>query len=206
VPGRASAPRAAPNPWDIGFGAVVFVLAAGAILFWFPNDIRGGFIEIGTAGRREPGDAFFPILLASAMLALSAAHLIVTLIGKGTPAPAGDDDTGRLTRSNLRFLLVFHVTVLGGLAIMYWLGPLTVTALNAIGVLDSSYRQLLDTAPYKYIGYVVGGFLMTVSLAAWAEGGLTRRAIIAVVLVLTVSVVSFDVLLTNVQLPPNADY
>ena len=206
MPRGAGGRRTAPNPWDIGFGAAVLVASAAALLLWFPNDIRGDFIEIGTGGRREPGDAFFPILLASTMLVLGGVHLLMALLGRASPPDEDAAEVGRLTKANLRFLLAFHAVVLAGLAIMYWLGPLVVSALSAAGQLDASYRHLVDTVPYKYLGYVAGGFLMTFVLAAWAEGGATRRAILAVAIVLAASVVIFDLLLTNVQLPPNADY
>jgi len=89
---------------------------------------------------------------------------------------------------------------------MYGLGPLTVAVLNSVGLLDADYRQLTDTAPYKYIGYVVGGFLMTITLIAWTEGRIRRQSVIAVVLTLIVAIIIFDVVLKNVLLPPNADY
>lgn len=198
--------RAAPNPWDIGFGVVVLAASATALLFWFPNDIKGGFIVTGIGGRPEPGDAFFPVLLGVALLGLSAVHLVITALGRAPRSPVPDEGAGRLTPENLRFFVLFHAIVAAGLAIMYWLGPLTVQALNAFGAIDVGYRHLVDTAPYKYLGYLGGGFLMTVTLIAWAEGGLRRRTVFTVVLVLAVLVLLFDVLLTNIQLPPNANY
>lgn len=198
--------RAAPNPWDIGFGAVVLAASTAALLFWFPNDIKGGFIETGIGGKPEPGDAFFPVLLGIALLGLSVVHLVVTILGRAPRSPFLDESAGRLTPGNLSFFFLFHAIVVAGLAIMYWLGPLTVQALNAFGTIDVGYRQLVDTAPYKYLGYLVGGFLMTITLITWAEGGLRRRAVFTAALVLAVLVLIFDILLTNIQLPPNANY
>lgn len=205
MPRISAGRRPAPDAWDIAFGAGVLAASVAALLWWFPSDIRGGFIEVGTGGRREPGDAFFPVLLAATMLVLSVVHLVAALLGKATK-PGEEADAGRLTWANLHFLAVFHAVVLGGLAVVYWLGPVIVYFLGALGALDASYRHLVDTVPYKYLGYVAGGFGMTVALAAWAEGGLTRRAIVAVAIVITASVLIFDVFLTNVPLPPNADY
>lgn len=196
--------NAAPDPWDIGFGAVLFVLALLALFAWFPLDIRGGFVETDHAGKLAPGDAFFPVILTCTILVLAGLSVIGNLLWRRQQ----DDDasSGGLTRANLVFLAAFHAIVVAGLAIMYWLGPLVVALLDALGTMDLTYRQLVDTAPYKYIGYAAGGFLMTAGLIAWSEGRLTRRAVFTVLTVIAACVVIFDVLLINVQLPPNADY
>ena len=198
--------KAAPDPWDIGFGVVMLLGGLTALFVWFPLDIRGAFIEAGISGKRQPGDAFFPVLLACGIVALSALHLVASLFRRG---PVDDEDTaerGRLSPANLKFLVMFHAIVLAGMATMYWLGPLVVGLLNGLGAVDASYRQLVDTPPYKYIGYVVGGGTMTLALIGWAERGVSRRHIVTVALVILAVIFIFDGLLNNVQLPPNADY
>lgn len=194
----------APDPWDIGFGATLFGLALLALLVWFPYDIKGAFVETNFVGKVEPGDAFFPVLLAGTILVLSGFHLAGALFWRrqtGAVAPAG-----KLTRANFIFLFLFHGIVITAMAVMYWLGPLTVWLSNLLGITDLSYRQLVDTVPYKYVGYVAGGFLMTASLINWTEGGLRRRSLFTIVAIIAVLILVFDVLLSNVQLPPNADY
>jgi hypothetical protein len=196
--------RPARNPWNIGFGAVVLLAALAVLLLWIPNDIRGKFLETNISGKVEPGDAFFPVLLAGLLLILGAVMLLASLIDRTPYDP--DTSGGKLTPANLRFLGLFSAVVLAGLALMYWLGPLITALLRALGIIDQSYRQLLDTVPYKYLGYLVGGFLMTVGLIARAEGKVRLRSIFIVIAVLASSVVIIDILLINVQLPPNADY
>jgi len=196
--------RPAPDPWSIGFGAVMLTASLLTLVVWIPNDIVGGFIDTGLTGKPEPGDAFFPMLLAGTLLILSAVQLLSAAMNRAVRDP--DSGIGKISPENLKFLFVFYAIVLGGLTVMYWLGPLTVKALRITGVIDFTYRQLVDTPPYKYLGYLVGGFLMTAGLIFRAEGKLRRRAILAVVIVLTLSVLIFDVLLNNVQLPPNADF
>lgn len=193
--------RPVRDPWNIGFGAVVSVAALLTLFVWIPNDIKGGFIEINQIGKPEPGDAFFPIILASLMLILSTAQLVGAVFSSKPPAASG-----HLTANNLKFLFLFYAIVLAGLTIMYWLGPLVVDALRAAGIIDSTYRQLVDTAPYKYLGYVVGGFLMTISLIAWAEGSVRLQAVLSVAIVMGVLILVLDILLYNIQLPPNADF
>jgi hypothetical protein len=191
----------ARDPWDIGFGVVVLAAALVSLFLWFPNDIRGGFIDINQVGKPEPGDAFFPVLLAVLLLALGAGQLLFALFGREPRAPPG-----RLTPDNLKFLAGSYAIVAAGLAVMYWLGPLVVEALRALEATERTYRQLTDTVPYKYLGYVVGGILMAVGLIVRVEGLVRPRAVLAVVVVLTLLVVVLDVLLYNIQLPPNADY
>ena len=195
----------APDPWDIGFGVVVLLGSLLALFVWFPADIPTGFFFTNAIGREEPGDAFFPIMLAVLLAILAVIQLVLALL---SPKPANEDGgpSPTLTISNFKFLFIFILISLIGYAIMYWLGPLTVSLLNSVGLLDANYRQLTDTAPYKYIGYVVGGFLMTITLIAWTEGRIRRQSVIAVVLTLIVAIIIFDVVLKNVLLPPNADY
>lgn len=194
----------APDPWDIGFGAVVLVGALVALFVWFPADIRGGFFHTNAVGRREPGDAFFPIILASTLAVLSVIQIALALLRPR--ASTEDAPQARLTAQNLKFLATFLAFSGVGLAIMYWLGPLTVSVMQALGLTDADYRNLSDTAPYKYLGYVVGGFLMTVGLITWSEGRVRRGALITVIVVLATAIIVFDVLLNNVLLPPNAEF
>ncbi|MBO6520238.1 MAG: hypothetical protein JJ900_05025 [Rhodospirillales bacterium] len=194
----------APDPWDIGFGVIVLAVSLLAIFVWFPADIKGGFFNTTPFGKIEPGDAFFPVLLAAALAVLSAIQLTISFI-KGSPAPSAGSE-GRLTRSNFRFLFIFFSICMAGLGIMFVLGPGIVWLMRELGLTDATYRHLTDTAPYKYIGYVVGGFLMTVTLITWTEGRVRPAGIVAVLSVLVVAIVVFDVLLTNVLLPPNAEF
>lgn len=193
--------RPARDPWNVGFGAVASIAAFITLLIWIPNDIKGGFIEINQIGKPEPGDAFFPIILASLMLVLSTGQLVGAVLSS-KPQEA----SGKLTAHNLKFLFLFYTIVLAGLTVMYWLGPLIVDALRLAGVIDSTYRQLADTAPYKYLGYVAGGFLMTTGLIAWAEGAIRPQAVLTVAIVIGTLILVLDILLYNIQIPPNADF
>jgi hypothetical protein len=193
--------RAARDPWDIGFGVVVLAFALISLLVWFPNDIRGGFIVTNQVGKPEPGDAFFPVILASLMGGLAACQILFAVF-----RPRPEAQGSRITADNFKFLAGFCLVVGGGLAVMYWLGPILVATLNDAGVLDKTYRQLTDAYPYKLIGYVVGGFLMTMALIARAEGRIRPIGISTTVLVIAALIFILDVLLYNIQLPPNADY
>ncbi|MEM6678070.1 MAG: hypothetical protein AAF675_09375 [Pseudomonadota bacterium] len=199
---ETGAVAAASARWDIGFGVVVLMGALLALFVWFPNDIQTGFIFTNAIGRVEPGDAFFPVLLGVTLAALGAVQIVVALMRR---RPA-EMPAQRLTSANLRFLAELLGIVLAGLAVMYWLGPLVVTAFNALGLLEGSYRLYTDTAPYKYLGFVVGGSGMTLALIWRTEGRLRLASILSVVLVLLAAILIFDILLKNVLLPPNAEF
>ncbi len=201
MPASAYGQRPAPDRWNIGFGAVALAIALLSLLVWFPNDINGGFIVINQIGKPEPGDAFFPTILAGMLLVLSAGQLLSAVLSRKPQTPSG-----KLTPDNLKFLFVFYAIVIIGLITMYWLGPLVVDGLRAIGVIDHTYRQLVDTVPYKYLGYVVGGFIMTLGLIVRAEGVIRPRAVLTVVIVIASLIFILDILLHNIQLPPNADF
>ena len=193
--------RPTRDPWNIGFGAVALVAALLTLLVWIPGDIKGGFIENNQMGKPEPGDAFFPIILTGLMLVLSAGQLLSALFNH-RPQPA----SSALTPGNLKFLGLFYAIVFAGLTIMYWLGPVVVETLRAAGLIDNTYRQLVDTPPYKYLGYVAGGFLMTTGLIIWDEGSMRPRSMLTVVIVLACLILLLDIALHNIQLPPNADF
>ena len=199
-----NARRTAPDPWEIGFGAF-FVLFAGLCLWvWFPKDIIGAAIETNAVGRIGPGDAFFPVILAVAILVLGMSHLVAVVVR----AQSGDGHgrIGRISGSNLWFLAQFHLFVFLGLGAMYALGPIAVAATNAVLGTEATYRQLLDTIPYKYVGFGGGGAALTIPIIVWAEGRLRIRSIVSVLAVILVTIILYDVLLKNVQLPPNSDY
>lgn len=193
--------RTARDPWNIGFGAVVLTIALTSLFVWFPNDIKGGFITVNRNSNPEPGDAFFPTLLASLLLVLGLGQFLYAALARKPQVPSG-----RLDANNLRFLLASYAIIIVGLSIMYWLGPLVVDITRHLGDTDLTYRQLIDTAPYKYLGFVAGGFLMAAGLIAMAEGAIRLRALAAVAAVMLMLILVLDMLLYNIQLPPNADY
>lgn len=191
----------ARDPWSIGFGAVVVAFALVSLFVWFPNDIKGDFITLNQGSNPEPGDAFFPVMLAGLILVLGAGQVVYTVFSRAQTV-----SSGRLTFGNLKFLCLSFAMIFAGLAIMYWLGPLVTDAARHLGLLEQTYRQLIDTAPYKYLGYITGGFTMTVGLIAMAEGRIRLPALLAVVAALALMILVLDILLYNVQLPPNADH
>ena len=184
--------------WEIGIGLCGMVFAIAALMVWFPNDIKGDFMELTRSGKPEPGDAFFPTLLAGFIAFFSFIQIAIGAFR----SPANESDYKRITLDNLFFLFVLTMIILSGFGLMYWTGPLMVNLFDSA----ESYRLLIDTAPYKYIGFVTGGFFMIFSLITWTEGHIRFRTVLSGVILLFLLILIFDVALTNIQLPPNADY
>jgi len=191
----AASVRRGPDPWELGFGLAVLAFGAVALLVWFPSDIRGGFMERSPAGKPEPGDSFFPVMLVAMMMALGMVQVIRTLLTARTDAPTENLDVG-----NVRFLLFFVLLFGGAVALMRWSGPLAVQVFEA-----GTYRNLSDTPPWKYIGYIVGGVWLGYGAVVWIEGRVRFKPLLVVCFALFVLVVIFDLLLGTVRLPPNAD-
>lgn len=185
--------------WETGIGLVGLLFAAFALFAWFPADIKGGITDTTPGGKTVPGDAFFPVMLTGFIGLMAAIQLVLGLL-RPTPAPL--EDYPRLTVANLRFLAGLAAILCTSLALMWWAGPLVLWLTDE----SRGYRQLLDTVPYKYAGFVSGGFVLGVSLITWAEGHFRVRSVLVTAALIAVLILVFDVALTNVQLPPNADY
>ena len=72
-------------------------------------------------------------------------------------------------------------------------------------VADVAARQLRDTVPYKYLGYLAGGIVMVGGIVAVVEQRLARSAAAAAVLAVLVHIVLYDLPFDDVLLPPNGD-
>lgn len=201
--------------WTFGLGLFCVAFAAFAVFYWIPVDVETGIVE---QDRREViiGDGMAPSFLALCILVLAVAMIVGSglelLRGRraATPAPAASEDRdadvpGSLTPSNLGFLLRLFCFVASALVLMVWLGPLTVDAIGALGFEIGNYRQLRDTVPYKYIGFIAGGFVIVFGLISMIEGGPNRRALFTALFTITALIVLYDVPFDQLLLPPNGD-
>lgn len=181
------------DPFNLGFGIAAVLFALTALFVWFPNDMRGGFTELSPGGDTAPGDAFFPTLLAVAILILGVVQTAAALRAKTA-------STGRLTRFNLSFVAAFVVLFAVGITLFTHTGQLAAEWLG-----PAPYRQLSDTAPWKWIGFCVGGFLIGYGPVLAVERRFRFTSALVVVAALVVLIVIFDGLLADIRLPPNAD-
>jgi hypothetical protein len=63
-----------------------------------------------------------------------------------------------------------------------------------------------STMPWKYIGFVLGGFIMVFGITSLIEGGVTLKRAISALLAIVALILIFDVPFDTILLPPNGDF
>ncbi|WP_137701959.1 hypothetical protein [Marimonas lutisalis] len=188
------------RPPETGSRANLY-LALGAIgvalvlaLVWVPLDSGSGLI-VKVRRQVTIGDALAPTL-AAGMIAIGGLLLLFQ---------RGAEGQGGLSRANLAFLLRFLLLCAAGFAIMRWAGPLAVAGANLVSDETLSYRTLRDTAPWKYIGFFLGGTFLIAGMIVQIEGRLSRRAVVIAVLAVAALIALYDLPFDDLLLPPNGD-
>ena len=185
------------DPWTLGIAAVVAAFALLTLGVWIPADVESGVVE--TFRRRTViGDAMAPTAVAIGMV-VAAALLVASAFLKPRREAAA------LDRQSLAFVTRFAAAIAVGLALMSHTGPLVVDAIGAIAGAVGSYRELRDTVPYKYLGYLLGGTAMVAGAIAVVEQRFTRSAALAAVLATLILIVLYDLPFDDLLLPPNGD-
>ena len=188
--------------WNLGIGIVFLVASAVTLLWWIPNDVETGVL---VEERRSVvvGDAMAPTLAAIGILILSLALTLSSVFGRQTDKEDVVEYAIGLTPENLGNLAAIALVVIASMACMVWCGPLAVKALQSAGVALPEYRLLIDTIPYKYIGFAIGGFILVLGLISWIEGRVRARAILTAIATVVVLIVVYDVPFDSLLLPPN---
>lgn len=183
--------------WTLGLAAFFVLAAVATLAVWIPNDIESGLIE---TFRRETiiGDALAPTMAALGVL-LAALALGITAIVRPQPQAGAPD------RQSAAFIARLAVAIGLGLALMVVTGPLVVAAIDGLGVEIGTYRQLRDTVPYKYLGYLVGGFVMVFGVIRVVENRFSSGAAWCAAAAVAVLAVLYDVPFDDLLLPPNGD-
>lgn len=182
----------------LGLGIAAFSVVT--LTLWIPSDIDSGIIE--TVRRREKmGDALFPTAVALAMLAVGAVHVVLALRDAVGRADARTSDTPSLP------YLWRLLAVLGlGLGLMHVAGPALVHGLAAAGADIASYRELRDTAPWKYVGFAAGGFALVFLLITLIEGRPRWRTALVAGITVAALIGLYDLPFDDLLLPPNGDW
>lgn len=185
------------DPWSLGIAAVVAAFALLTLGLWIPADVESGVVE--TFRRRTViGDAMAPTVVAIAMIVAAALLAVSAVLGPRRDEAAPD-------RQSVLFVARIAAVIALGLGLMSYTGPLTVDAINALGGAIGSYRELRDTIPYKYLGYLIGGAVTVGGAIAVVEQRLTRGAVVAGVLAAVALAVLYDLPFDDLLLPPNGD-
>lgn len=174
---------------DAALGALVLVLGLFIVFVWAPLDSETGIAE-KVRGRWAIGDALAPTV-AGALLIASGAGLLAGVLRTAAPAA--------LDLRNLGFLAAVIGCMGASLSVMWLAGP--VVAALTVG----DYRPLRDEAPWKYIGFVLGGGLTIFSLIALVERRLSlARLALALAVALALALI-YDLPFEDLLLPPNGD-
>ena len=176
-------------------GAISIVVALIVLFVWIPLDVETGVVE-KVRRRLEIGDALAPTL-AGCVLLLSGLLLFFS--------HRSETATGFVDRANLNFLLQLLLILTLSLILMRWGGEFAVLIAQAAGSDVSSYRNLRDTAPWKYIGFFLGGVSLIAGLVYLVERRINFRAVLIAVGVTLLMIVIYDLPFDDLLLPPNGD-
>ena len=183
---------------DLVLAVVMAAFAVLTLAVWIPADIETGIIE---TFRRQTflGDAFIPVLAAGGVLVSSA----ILIIGHFFRPPADAPQPSRLDGEGIGFLAILAGIVAVSLVLIFYAGPV---AVSLFADEDSTYRLLRETPPYKYVGFVLGGFTMIFGAISMIEGKILAKRAIAALVGVGVLLLVFDVPFDKLLLPPNGDY
>jgi hypothetical protein len=188
--------------WSLALGLFFLALALLTLMLWIPADIEPGILE--TERRRTNiGDAMAPT-----MIAIGVSIVSLWLVAEAwwklrvERQPGGPDI---LDRESIRFMGLALGVCITGFLLMLWTGPLFVGLVNMTGAEIGSYRELRDTVPYKYLGFLSGGFVMIFGFISMVEHRLSWK-LAGVSLAAAIVIASlFDLPFEDLLLPPNGD-
>lgn len=183
--------------WTLGLASIFAVLALVTLGAWIPADIESGIVE--THRRRTIiGDAMAPTAAAVGMLVSAFLLGCLEFLRPRTKSTAPD-------RGTATFIVRLAVPVCAGLVLMVHTGSLAVDAVNALGGDVGSYRLLRDTAPWKYLGYLVGGSVMIGGAIAVVERRFSKTAAATAAGATVALMLLYDLPFEDLLLPPNGD-
>lgn len=183
------------NLSNLILGLCIIGFALILLFVWIPLDTQSGMIE---RVRRQVviGDALAPSVAAGFLL---IGGLLLVLFERDDP------NQPRLMAKPLLFLLSAMGIIGLSLLVMRYAGP-TAVMLTNLGLDEPrEYRLLRDAAPWKYIGFFLGGTGLIAGLIALVEGRFRTRAVIIAVLAVVAMIVIYDVPFDDLLLPPNGD-
>ena len=181
--------------------ALIFAIFAALTAFvWAPLDSDTAAIY---EFRRQVniGDAMLPMVAGFGILLFSSVHLMLQLRRR----PDEDFDPP-FDRQTLVFYALFGGLVTLSLILMFWAGPLALALFGLSGDEPVTYRQMRSTFPWKYIGFVLGGFTLVFGLTSLIEGRLSWVRVISSLLAVLGLILIFDLPFDTILLPPNGDF
>ncbi len=181
-----------PHPRNnLYFGLFFLAFAVFVAAVWVPLDTETGLIE---KVRRQIniGDALAPTVAA---FFVGFGGLLLLVLERNDPDQPG------LGAAKLRFLGVLLGVLVLGFLIMLYAGPIAVSLFGG----EAEYRTLRDTAPWKYIGYFLGGGFIVSGLISQVDGRFSARSVLIGVCVTLALIAIYDLPFEDLLLPPNGD-
>ncbi|MEM8980723.1 MAG: hypothetical protein AAGD04_14650 [Pseudomonadota bacterium] len=180
-----------PSRSNFFLGLVFLAFALFVAFVWVPLDTETGLIE-KVRRRTMIGDALAPTVAA---FFIGLGGLVLLLFERNA------HDQPRLGGANLKFIGMHCAVLVIGFLIMLYAGPILVSLIDG----ETEYRVLRDTAPWKYIGYFLGGTFIVAGLISQAEGRVTLKAAVIGMCVVLALIVIYDLPFEDLLLPPNGD-
>ncbi len=173
---------------DRWLGLFVSVAAVLLIFVWIPLDVETGIVE---KVRRQfvIGDSLGPTVAGT-----------VVLIGGLLCLFRPNVDDPAISSDNLKWLATLLGTLAVSLLVMRYVGPALVEL-----VAEPSYRALRATAPWNYLGYLIGGTILIAGLNRAVSGRLRASAVLLGFAASLIIAMLYDLPFDNLQLPPNGD-
>lgn len=172
-------------------GLFFLAFAVFVACIWVPLDTETGLIE---KVRRQTniGDALAPTVAA---FFVGVGGLLLLLFERKAP------DQPDINFARLTFIGVQIAILVTGFLIMLYAGPLAVAVLDG----ETEYRLLRDSAPWKYIGYFLGGTFIVAGLISQAQGRFSVASVLVGIAVTLALIVIYDLPFDDLLLPPNGD-
>jgi hypothetical protein len=178
---------------NIAFGGLALLAAVLALLLWLPND-TGSSMIVHVRGRVKIGDALAPGVALAILVVAGLLIMVEALKQGGAALPSG---------YNIRYGVVLFLLFAGAIVLMRWTGPLAVWLVGpgeGIG-----YRELRDTVPWKYLGFMTGGTFLVAGLISLAEWRITWKAVMIGLATTILLILLYDLPFDDLLLPPNGD-
>ena len=178
---------------DIVVACVGIGLALVVLFIWIPSDISTGIIDVWRRNVRI-GDAMLPTFAAIGILLASGAIGLRAVLRLGQSS---------FRKIELRFLCWCVAILTVAMALMMWTGPLLASIWSDE---SAGYRVLRAQSPWKYAGFIVGGFVLVYAFISFANHRFSWR-FGTIALIATVAIAAFyDLPFNNLILPPNGDF
>jgi hypothetical protein len=188
--------------WNLVLGLAALAFSLTTLFLLIPVGVESGVIE---EVRRQTviGDGMAPTVWS---ISLGALGLLLALgswlrVKEAVPEPSG----GGPSAQNMGYLALLLLIVSASLALMTLAGPLAVKVAQVMGSDVESYRVLRDTRPWKYLGYVLGGFLLIFGLMSYISHCISWRLALVSITATVLMAMAYDLPFDNLLLPPNGD-